>query len=349
MISGINNWAANKKLKELFARWKPDIAHIHGVSKALSWSVINIIHAYKIPIVYTLHDYGLVCPNLGIYNFKKEEVCRYYQPGYGLKCFLTNCDKRNYFQKLWRWFRNKYTINFYKIDSKVSGYIIVSEFLKEVIQKNYKTSRPLEVIYNPIDRFDEISNFVEIDFSKNIKKPKFLFIGRLSAEKGIDLLLKAIKDVDANLAIIGDGELMNICKESAGNLGDDKVQVLGYQGKERIKYEMKSSLALILPSKCMEPAPLVLQEAAYNSLPSVVANHGGMIEFVEDGINGLYFNAGNPESLKSAMEILIKDPVYCKKLGEKAGQIIMEKKFDIKSHLDNLEKFYDKILHKSSY
>src|SRR5665647_972498 len=123
MILGINNVAANKKLKELLVRWKPDLVHIHGVSKALSWSVFNIIYSYRIPIVYTLHDYGLVCANLGIYNFKIEEVCRYYQPGFGLKCFLSNCDKRNYFQKLWRWSRYKWTIIFYRIDKTVNGYI----------------------------------------------------------------------------------------------------------------------------------------------------------------------------------------------------------------------------------
>jgi glycosyltransferase involved in cell wall biosynthesis len=348
MISGINNNAANKNLKKLFERWKPDIVHIHGVSKALSWSVFNTIYSYKVPIIYTLHDYGLVCPNLGIYNFRREEVCRYYQPGYGLKCLLTNCDKRNYFQKLWRWFRYKWTISFYKIDKKVSGYIVVSEFLKDVIQKNYRTSRRIEVIYNPIEGFDQIPDYAETDFYKNPKKPKFLFIGRLSAEKGIDLLLRAIKDVDANLTIIGDGELRSFCEQSASSLGHDKVKVLGYQGKERIKYEMKTSLALILPSKCMEPAPLVLQEAASNSLPSIVANHGGMVEFVKDGVSGLYFNAGDPESLKSVLCMLIKDPGFCKKLGENARQVMLENKFDINSHLDNLEKFYYEILYKSS-
>jgi glycosyltransferase involved in cell wall biosynthesis len=65
VLSGIYNWKAIRRLKRLFSRWIPDIAHIHGVSKALSWAPINLINYYKIPIVYTLHDYGLICPNLG--------------------------------------------------------------------------------------------------------------------------------------------------------------------------------------------------------------------------------------------------------------------------------------------
>ena len=87
---GTYNFNAVRNLKQLFSRWQPDIVHLHGLSKALSWAVINTVFSYKIPIVYTLHDYGLVCPNLGIYDFRRAKVCQYYKRGYGFKCLVTN-------------------------------------------------------------------------------------------------------------------------------------------------------------------------------------------------------------------------------------------------------------------
>ena len=97
----------------------------------------------------------------------------------------------------------------------------------------------------------------------------------------------------------------------------------------------------------MEPAPLVLQEAAFNNLPSIVADHGGMTEFIKDGINGLYFKAGDIESLKDAMNLLITNPLLSKKLGDEASRITKEDKFGVRNHLNNLEKFYDKILYQA--
>ncbi|MCL4386142.1 MAG: glycosyltransferase, partial [Cyanobacteria bacterium] len=75
VFSAAYNWQAVKSLKKLFLEWIPDIAHFHGVSKALSWAPINSIYSFKIPIVYTLHDFGLLCANLGIYDFKADKPC----------------------------------------------------------------------------------------------------------------------------------------------------------------------------------------------------------------------------------------------------------------------------------
>jgi len=343
ILSGIYNWRAVERLKKLFSCWVPDVVHIHGISKALSWAPINLLYQKRFPIIYTLHDYGLMCPNMGIYNFRKNEACQYYRRGETLKCFFINCDKRNYLHKIWRWFRYFIVRKIFMADRKINGYIAVSRFIKEITRENLRVNKPVRVIYNPVDIGKDILG----KCSNSIKKEvNFLYVGRLSQEKGIDLLLEVISETDASLTIIGDGELMNLCRDYAERLGKDRVRILGYQNRKRIFTEMRKSSALVLPSRCMEPAPLVLGEAAYNCLPAIVADHGGVTEFVEDEITGLYFKAGNKESLKRRVDKIRKNPLLAKRMGQKAREIIIKKDLDISDHVKKLEEYYINIIDK---
>ncbi len=341
-LSGIYNRQAVNRLKKLLSEWIPDIVHIHGVSKSLSWSPVNVIYSYNIPIVYTLHDYGLVCPNLGIYNFKTDKNCEYYKPGYILNCLLTDCDKRNYVQKLWRWFRFFITRYFFKINKKINTYIAVSNFIRKIIKENLASNKHFKIIYNPIEQIKVKSKKVEKEDHRN--KVKFLFVGRLSIEKGIDILLEAMEQVDAELVVIGEGELIGICKEKSKEMGRDKIKVLGYQNREVIAEQMLKSHALVLPSKCMEPAPLVIGEASFNFLPSIVSDHGGLTEFISDGENGLYFEAGDKNSLIKAMNKIVKDQKLSTRLGMKARKLIKEKGLSIDNYMSNIESIYQDIL-----
>lgn len=342
-LSGIYNWRAIKEIKKLFNNWLPDIVHIHSVSKALSWAVVNTIYSYKIPIIYTLHDYGLLCPNMGIYNYQTDKLCSLYQSGCGVKCLMTNCDKRNYIHKVWRWIRYYFSQQGIGVKRKISGYIAVSNFITELFKKYLPQNKPVRVIYNPID-MPSFNNSIEMQ--QAFKKPTFLYLGRLSPEKGIDLLLEAIKKVDANLIIIGDGEKMNKCETLSKELGQEKIKIVGWQSSKTISQVMTRCIALIIPSKWIEPAPLVIMEAAVNSLPCVVSNQGGLIEFVKHKVNGLHFEANNVSSLRYAMERIIKTPELARNLGKRSKEMFENYKMDISSHEHELEKFYIEIINK---
>jgi len=222
MITGIYNRTAVKELKILLKKWKPDIAHLHGLSKALSWAPVNVLYAARVPIIYTLHDYGLICPNLGIFDFKSDRNCLYYKPGRTLRCLVTDCDKRNYLQKLWRWARFQTVKKVYRISKKIDGYIAVSNFINIMIKDNLRPRQCIRTIYNPIEKGKKIP------VSRNGNKRKnFLYVGRLSREKGIDLLLKAIVKVDADLTIIGDGELAADVRDVQKRSGGKKINYMG--------------------------------------------------------------------------------------------------------------------------
>ena len=345
MISGIYNFGAVKELKRLLSRWKPDIIHMHGLSKALSWGPIITAESFKIPVVYTIHDYGLFCPNLGIYNFKTQKACDYYKKGYLIKCMMTNCDKRSYGQKFWRWLRYRITKKIIKFDKKVSAFIVVSSFLKQFVDENLKTKKPVRLIYNPL----YIKEKIDYSGEKTIKKAegdnlvKFLYVGRLSPEKGLELLLDVIKEVKAELIIIGDGELMPLCQKVSAET-DGRVKILGYQDRESVFLIMKSCDCLVLPSKVLETAGLVLVEAGYNGLPCIVANHGALTEFIKPGKNGIYFEPDNMSSLKKAMIKIVENPELLVTLKKNSKEIIQKMNLGMDHHTDEILKLYYEIL-----
>jgi len=347
IISGINNSQAVKKLKELLSEWKPDIAHFHGVSKALSWVPISIVNSYNIPTVYTLHDFGLLCPNMALYDFKAEKQCFFYEDGKALKCLLTNCDKRNYPQKLWRYFRFHYTKDVLKIYKKIDGFIAVSNSVKEIYKNFIPSSKEIRVINNPIKDID--SNAI----SKTVFKTQnylttFLYIGRLSAEKGIDLLLEAIKEVDAKLIIVGSGEMDKLCRDTKSKIDKEKIEILGWLDEDKIHNLMTQCDAVILPSKAKETSGIIIKEAAGYYLPSIVPDQGGVMEFVADGINGLYFKSGNKSSLVKAMQRFVDDSALSKKLGAEARKSYEGYYSEASKYVEYLEEFYKEIIKNKS-
>jgi glycosyltransferase involved in cell wall biosynthesis len=365
VFSGAVNKTALKELGELINLWKPDIAHIHIVSKAISWAAVSYLNKHKIPIVYTLHDFGLLCPNMSLYNFKTGGQCLLYDSKTYFKCLMTNCDKRSYAQKIWRWSRFIYSKKFLKILEKIDGFIAVSNFEAEVFKKFISSKSVLRVIYNPVgdyivpgksdnaeDSFVSIkkrslpkeSSCDKINIARSIKMPQFIYIGRLSEEKGICLLLDVFENIDARLSIAGEGELLELCSKKAARIGKDKIGVLGRIEGEELTRILKKCEALILPSIVKETAGLAVLEAAKHAIPSIVSDHGGAKEFVHDNMDGVYFKAGSRESLTNAIQRFIDEPELSEKLGKNAYNTYQEYPGKPDYYFSQLENFYKDII-----
>jgi glycosyltransferase involved in cell wall biosynthesis len=339
-LSNIINIKAIIKIKSLIKVSRPDICHIHGISKALSFSIIAPFYDDKIPVVYTLHDYSLACPNSGIYNFKKNDICDLYESRFYGKCLVTNCDKRSYSQKLWRWLRFFISFKVLNLDKKISGFIAVSWYVFNIFKSRITGNAKIKMIRNPI--FNDFSTNLDLSSGKNLKyeKTTFIYIGRLSEEKGIDLLLDAIGKIDANLYIFGEGEKAEYCRNKSLNYETGKIKLFGWQDNDIIELELKKCSALILASKTAETGGIVVMEAAKFSLPSIVPDIGGPSEFVVDGINGFNFKTGNLDSLISKMNIFVQNPGLSLELGINANKSLCEFDIDPGEYINKLESFY---------
>ncbi|MDB4083296.1 glycosyltransferase [Vicingaceae bacterium] len=316
------------KLEEKIKTFKPDVIHIHNLFYEASPSILYAAQKYKVPTVITLHNYRLICANaLLLRESKICELCvKKAIPLHGIKnkCFQDSALKTalligsTSYHKLSGTWRNK-----------VSRYIVFSEFQKSKILNSSLSLKESQVSIKP--------NFVEDceqgDFES--RDNYYLFIGRLSKEKGVDLLLNAQKIGGFELEIIGGGELEDTVKSEANH--NSKVTFHGFQQKEFILNKLKKAKALIFPSIWYEGMPITVLESLSTGTPIIMSDMDNISDMIEDGENGILFKSGNAISLAASInsfESILKPTFYSNAFET------FQKKYSKERNLSLLEAIY---------
>ena len=286
-INGIYNIKAKRELGKLLDKLDREttVIHIHGWMKALSSSIFDAIYKRKFKFVVTFHDYFSICPNGGFFNYKKNEICCL-QP-LSWKCIKCNCDSRNYAFKIYRVIRQFIQNKIVRINSKIKYAISISDFSYKILKDSFSKNIKVAKIKNPI----------EIDKSNNRIKAEnnnyYLYVGRVSKEKGVNLFCEAITQLKLKGLVVGDGNQRKILQKEYSN-----IEFKGWKNKEEVKSIMENAKALIFPSLCYETAPLTTLEAQAIGLPCIISNNCAAIENIQNEKNGLIFNSNDINSLK---------------------------------------------------
>ncbi len=276
----------NRVIKEIKI-FRPDVIHIHNLHFAASFSVIRAINRMKIPMVMTLHNYRLLCPSGALFHNNevylksigtvfpwqavKDKVYRNSMPLTFWLAFTTWLHKKSGTFK---------HIKKYIILNEKSGSLILSSDLK--VKKEQLVLKPNFINQNAVE-------------TTSLRGNHFLYIGRLSPEKGIPVLMKAFAGNGLALTIIGDGPLRDdVIKQQQQN---PLIKWLGYQNKDVIDAELHKCNALIVPSVCYEGMPLTIVEGFAAGTPVITSRMGAMETIVNDNYNGLLFNPNDADNL----------------------------------------------------
>ena len=284
----------------------------------MSSSIFDIAFKMNFKVVVTLHDYFTACPNGGYFNYKKNEVCRL--SPLSKKCIKCNCDSRNYMFKLYRVIRQFVQNKIVRLNERLENVITISEFSEKILKKTLNSKTRITRVYNPIEI---IKDEQKDDIAKN---KYFLYVGRISKEKGVDLFCEAITELKYEGVIVGDGDEKARLEEKYPN-----IKFTGWKDKRDVKKYMKNSKCLVFPSKWYETAGLTVIEAQTLGIPAIVSKNCAASEFIEEGKNGFLFE--NFEQLKENMM----------KLESQSLQVTLNNDFGIEKYLNNLKKLYGEI------
>ena len=279
-INGVYNFKAKrifKKLLETLDR-ETTVIHVHGWTKALSSSIFDIAFKMNFKVVVTLHDYFTACPNGGYFNYKENKICEK-KPLSG-KCIRCNCDSRNYGFKVYRLIRQFVQNKIVKLNDKLKYAIGISDLSVSILKTTLGSNITIEKIYNPIE-YDE--NQEIIDVSKN---EYYLYVGRISKEKGVDLFCKAVTELGLKGIAVGNGNEKEKLEKQYPN-----IEFTGWKNKEDVKKYMIGARALIFPSLWYETAGLTILEAQVLGVPCIVSGWCAGKEFIKESINGFTFNS----------------------------------------------------------
>ena len=289
------SFEAKKSISALIEKEKPDIVHINLVHRHITLSIIRAIKKYNIPIVYTVHDLNCVCPNHEM--LVNGKVCELCLKGKYRNCIKQKCVKGSTVKSALGAIE---AINYkrMKIYDDIDLYITPSYFYKKKLEES-------GIIHPEIVH---IKNFLPLDTkfkNDNEDKNYLLYFGRISEEKGIITLLKAMEKLQSNtpLYILGTGALEEQVKEyiKAHNL-EEKVKMFGFKSGDELKKFVAQAKCIILPSEWYENGPYAIMEAMSQGKPVIVSRFGGLPEIVEDQKTGFICNPFDSEDLKNCIE-----------------------------------------------
>lgn len=328
-INTIWSSQTHQNIKQQLKRYSYDVVHVHNTLPLISPSVYYAAKECSVPVVQTLHNYRLLCPNALF--FRDGQVCE--------ECLGQQIP----------WAGIKHAC--YRENRMASG--VVTAML--TVHQLLKTWSEQIDVYIALTEFAR-KKFIEggIPAEKIVVKPHFvdpdpgigtggggyaLYVGRLSVEKGIDVLLDAWKYLDRTipLKIVGDGPLREQVIEATRIL--PQVEWLGRKPMTEVYDLMGEAMMLVVPSKWYETFGRVVIEAFAKGTPVVAANIGAIAELVEPYRLGLHFCSGNAQDLAAQVEWLQSYPRELHQMRQNA-RIEFETKYTIEQNYQKLIEVY---------
>jgi len=337
LTKSIYNREAKVKITRLIESFKPDIAHFHNIHEHLTTSIVRPFYKRRIPIVWTLHDYRQVCPNTSF--LCGGEICERCLPNRFYNVFLHRCKKGSlaasfaamlsiYFERITR------------VPGRISHFITPSVFLKEKLVAGGFDPEKITAVPNFVDLSSYIPSPEEKDY--------FVYFGRLSYEKGVDILITAASRLkNARLLIVGEGPDEERLKKLAARLGADNIKFTGYKSGDELKEILAHSQFAVLPSRWYENLPFSIIEAFALAKAVVATDIGGIPEMVEDGVNGSLFPLEDAGILTARLEKLLSDPVLRREMGRR-GREKAARLYDSRGHYEKIMEIYKKVIDSSA-
>lgn len=323
------NFEARKKLESLLEVFQPDVVHLHNIYHQISPSIIQVLKKRRIPTVMTLHDYKLVCPNYSL--FVKGKIWE----GGAFQCIKDLCVRDSYGPSIVCSLEH-ILHTYFRVYENVGAFLSPSQFLiDKYAQRGF--SKEIFLISQPIERNEVFSLKKHTNFH-------LLFSGRLSQEKGIDVLLRAMVSLpNVKLHIAGDGPQRVSLESLTDRLNiRERVSFLGHLAQADLNREMDDAKVVVLPSVWYENMPYSLTEALGKGKVVVASKIGGITERISDGKNGFLFEAGNDRHLSQILRtVLERDDLQ--DIAKNAFESVGDLNEDI--YRKQLEEVYSKVMH----
>ncbi len=331
-FSGIHSVSSQRAVRRLIDEQKPDLIHIQNLFPLISPAILPECRKAGVPVVMTVQNYRLVCPN-GI-HIAHGKVCEKCCGGREYWCVLRNCEGsipkslgyalRNYVARKRRSFLDNVTL-----------FAAVTQFQRRrLIDEGFPEDR---IVVNP--------NMASIDdrppSDESTKPDDFVaHIGRISPEKGIPTLLEAARRCpETPFKTTGSLDRMPELADRAPS----NFEFLGFLDSPDLTNVFATARMIVISTVCFEGFPMVVLEAMLHGKAVICSRIGGLPEIVEDGRTGLLFEPGNAEELARKVRYLWERPELCRRMG-RAGREKALREYSPESYYERLMACYEKAI-----
>ncbi|HKY19218.1 MAG TPA: glycosyltransferase [Rhizomicrobium sp.] len=328
---GIWNNAALRQVEKILSGLPREntLVHFHQWTKSFSPSVLEAPARLGLPSVISLHDYFLACPNGAYYNFPQAAPCTVTPLSGG--CLTARCDSRSNLHKAVRVTRQYATQKALSRAGASLSLLSVSAFAEHIMDAFLPKQHPRFVVRSPI----EIEQQEPVRVTDN---RQFVFVGRMTEEKGVRQLAAAARQTGLPVTFVGDGPLLENLKAQG-----DPIRCTGWLDPAGVDRVLRQARALVFPSTWYETGGLVVLEALARGIPVLVSRKTAAAEFVEHGVNGFLIAPHDIAALQDRMRDLMDDAT-AENMGRQAFDRYWANPQTETVHVENLLRVYQAIL-----
>jgi len=329
LTRSIYSTEARQKFSKLLNRVNPDIVHLHGIHGHITPSVIFEAIKRGLPVVWTQHDYKLICPNTHFLIDNTSEICEACKNGKFYQATLKRCKKGSLLASAMVSLE-AYIHQALRINKRVDCFLTPSNFLRiKLLENGFESEKVVHVpLFLPDNQIGEVRE----------NHGYLLFLGRIEKIKGVHVLLEAARSIP-DISIIMAGRADEIIEKKLSNLLPPNVKYIGMQSGKRLDELRNNALGLVFPSICYENQPFSILELFARSKPVIASRLGGMEELVGENERGLLVPPGNPYILADAMKYAIDNPVRMRDKGRNAFNYVLSN-HTAERHYQKIMKIY---------
>lgn len=330
-VKTIYSTEARKKIRLVLDDFEPDVCHLNNFNYQLTPSVILEIEKWKketgkaCKIIFTAHDYQLICPNHMLMNPNSGVICEKCVGGHFTNCLRGKCIHGSTAKsavgmmeaEIW---------NHTDVYSKIDTFICCSEFMKSRMDTNPQFAGKTIALHNFIDRVEEDAKTASDD---DIPKKYVLYFGRFSEEKGIKTLLKAVSLLpDVKFVFAGTGPL------AEETMSVPNIQNVGFMTGKALTDLISGARFSVYPSEWYENCPFSVMESQMYGTPVLGSRIGGIPELIKENETGELFEAGSTAELANKIQKLWEDDLLIERYTDNCRHV----------RFDSTEEYCEKLL-----
>ncbi len=324
---------ARKRIARLLDAIPFDIAHVHNFHHQISPSILPELKKRGIPVVFTTHDFKLICPNYKLYTH--DGICE-------------RCRGRRYYNAtIHRCTKGSRLASFVNTVEMYAHHLLRYNDLYDVIVAPSRfTGRKLIEFGIDEAKVTYAPNFVRVEGYEPRYAPGeyLLYLGRLSREKGVLTLAAAMREFpDTRLKITGRGPFEEEIAHAASESGATNLELTGHLSGKALSEAIRGAKAIVIPSEWYENCPLALIEAYAYGKPVIGARIGGLGEMILDGETGFLFESGNVADLVRALREALSDESRLREMGVRARKRA-EEEYDAEPQYPRIMEIYERAL-----
>ena len=322
----ISNPDAKHKLEKLLQVVRPDIAHIHNIFNGLSMSILPVLHKHHIPVVITMHDTRFVCPSS--YFMLRGNWCTNCRKSLHLNCLFKRCYQDSITISAMSTLEMIHKDFLFNYNKYIDRYIFLcNRYLDLHAQYRKHFAKKGTILPNFYNNLSSTTPEVKHD-------GYFLYYGRLAPEKGIGILIEALKSLpNTCFKIAGTGPMRNQIE----SLNLPNVEYLGFVSGKDLTTLIENAKFTIVPSLWEENNPMTIIESYGLGTPVLGARIGGIPEIIKDRRTGLIFEPNNAQSLKDAI-------IWGDKISADEYKLLSLQAFSFACENFNLETHYARLI-----